>query len=118
MGWRRFAQVHRVEGQGGGGRVRGGDDREGKRVRTTLRGSMAHGALSTEQLPLNLVLLKNISIVGIHWGAYTSACLSFYSTCPKLTHRRRARAATHGKSMDGAPRVSARRLSSLNYALD
>ncbi|KZT10980.1 alcohol dehydrogenase [Laetiporus sulphureus 93-53] len=23
-----------------------------------------------EQLPLNLVLLKNISIVGIHWGAY------------------------------------------------
>ncbi|TFL04516.1 alcohol dehydrogenase [Pterulicium gracile] len=24
-----------------------------------------------EKLPLNLVLLKNISIVGIHWGAYT-----------------------------------------------
>ena len=24
------------------------------------------------QLPLNLVLLKNISIVGIHWGAYYS----------------------------------------------
>lgn len=24
------------------------------------------------QLPLNLVLLKNISIVGIHWGAYSS----------------------------------------------
>ncbi|THH00794.1 hypothetical protein EW026_g1792 [Hermanssonia centrifuga] len=23
-----------------------------------------------EQLPLNLVLLKNVSIVGIHWGAY------------------------------------------------
>lgn len=26
--------------------------------------------LTTIQLPLNLVLLKNISIVGIHWGAY------------------------------------------------
>jgi NADPH2:quinone reductase len=25
-----------------------------------------------EQLPLNLVLLKNVSVVGIHWGAYTS----------------------------------------------
>ncbi|PCH43592.1 NAD(P)-binding protein [Wolfiporia cocos MD-104 SS10] len=25
-----------------------------------------------ESLPLNLVLLKNISIVGIHWGAYTT----------------------------------------------
>lgn len=24
-----------------------------------------------EKLPLNIVLLKNISIVGIHWGAYT-----------------------------------------------
>ncbi|KAF7792365.1 hypothetical protein EIP86_003402 [Pleurotus ostreatoroseus] len=24
-----------------------------------------------EKLPLNLVLLKNISVVGIHWGAYT-----------------------------------------------
>jgi len=23
-----------------------------------------------EKLPLNLVLLKNISIVGLHWGAY------------------------------------------------
>ncbi|KZT26753.1 alcohol dehydrogenase [Neolentinus lepideus HHB14362 ss-1] len=29
----------------------------------------AAGAI--EKLPLNLVLLKNISIVGIHWGAYT-----------------------------------------------
>lgn len=28
--------------------------------------------LLSVQLPLNLVLLKNISIVGIHWGAYTS----------------------------------------------
>ncbi|KAI9068311.1 alcohol dehydrogenase [Trametes sanguinea] len=26
---------------------------------------------SIEKLPLNLVLLKNISIVGIHWGAYS-----------------------------------------------
>lgn len=25
-----------------------------------------------EQLPLNLVLLKNVSVVGIHWGAYIS----------------------------------------------
>jgi hypothetical protein len=25
-----------------------------------------------DQLPLNLVLLKNISVVGIHWGAYSS----------------------------------------------
>lgn len=24
------------------------------------------------QLPMNLVLLKNISIVGVHWGAYMS----------------------------------------------
>lgn len=23
------------------------------------------------QLPLNLVLLKNVSVVGIHWGAYS-----------------------------------------------
>lgn len=29
-----------------------------------------------EKLPLNLVLLKNISIVGIHWGAYTQKELS------------------------------------------
>jgi hypothetical protein len=30
--------------------------------------------LKVSQLPLNLVLLKNIEITGIHWGAYTSAC--------------------------------------------
>ena len=30
-----------------------------------------------EKLALNLVLLKNISIVGIHWGAYTSMCSPF-----------------------------------------
>lgn len=23
------------------------------------------------QLPLNLVLLKNVAVVGIHWGAYS-----------------------------------------------
>lgn len=34
--------------------------------------------LTVSQLPLNLVLLKNIEITGIHWGAYTSAySLSF-----------------------------------------
>jgi NADPH2:quinone reductase len=30
----------------------------------------AGGAI--EKLPLNLVLLKNVSVVGIHWGAYIS----------------------------------------------
>ena len=25
-----------------------------------------------EKIPANLILLKNISIVGVHWGAYTS----------------------------------------------
>ena len=33
-----------------------------------------HGPLC--QLPLNLVLLKNISVVGIHWGAYASGFLA------------------------------------------
>jgi NADPH2:quinone reductase len=28
--------------------------------------------LTDSQLPLNLVLLKNIEITGIHWGAYMS----------------------------------------------
>ena len=27
--------------------------------------------LTDSQLPLNLVLLKNIEVTGIHWGAYT-----------------------------------------------
>lgn len=31
-----------------------------------LRLTSAHS-----QIPMNLVLLKNISIVGVHWGAYT-----------------------------------------------
>ena len=31
--------------------------------------------LNVLQLPLNLVLLKNIEITGIHWGAYSSAYL-------------------------------------------
>ena len=30
--------------------------------------------LTIRQLPLNLVLLKNIEITGIHWGAYASTC--------------------------------------------
>ena len=34
-------------------------------------------ALNVSQLPLNLVLLKNIEITGIHWGAYTGACSLF-----------------------------------------
>jgi len=25
-----------------------------------------------EKVPMNLVLLKNISLVGVHWGAYSS----------------------------------------------
>ena len=40
-----------------------------------------------EQVPMNLVLLKNISIVGLHWGAYKSesqysivSLLSFHSS--------------------------------------
>lgn len=28
--------------------------------------------LNVSQLPLNLVLLKNIEITGVHWGAYSS----------------------------------------------
>ena len=28
--------------------------------------------LTDSQLPLNLVLLKNIEVTGIHWGAYVS----------------------------------------------
>jgi len=31
------------------------------------------------QLPLNLVLLKNVSIIGIFWGSYRSAILSTLS---------------------------------------
>lgn len=34
--------------------------------------------LTVPQLPLNLVLLKNIEITGIHWGAYTSAYSSSF----------------------------------------
>jgi hypothetical protein len=30
----------------------------------------AGGAI--EQLPSNIILLKNISVVGLHWGAYKS----------------------------------------------
>ena len=32
------------------------------------------------QLPLNLVLLKNVSIIGIFWGSYSSAILSLASS--------------------------------------
>jgi hypothetical protein len=31
------------------------------------------------QLPLNLVLLKNVSIIGIFWGSYASANTSLVS---------------------------------------
>lgn len=29
---------------------------------------------SIEKIPMNLVLLKNIALVGLHWGSYTSEC--------------------------------------------
>lgn len=31
-----------------------------------------------EKVPMNLVLLKNVSIVGLHWGAYRSKKSSFF----------------------------------------
>lgn len=31
---------------------------------------------SIEKIPMNLVLLKNIALVGLHWGAYASECCS------------------------------------------
>lgn len=37
------------------------------------------------QIPMNLVLLKNISIVGLHWGAYTCECQSNFAPLSKLT---------------------------------
>jgi NADPH2:quinone reductase len=39
--------------------------------------------LNVSQLPLNLVLLKNIEITGVHWGAYASTySLSFQGSQP------------------------------------
>lgn len=47
-----------------------------EKVRRSPRFQQVHcqsdADLATLQLPLNIVLLKNISIVGLHWGAYTS----------------------------------------------
>lgn len=31
------------------------------------------GSTALPQLPLNLVLLKNVSVIGIFWGSYLSA---------------------------------------------
>jgi NADPH:quinone reductase len=31
------------------------------------------GSTALPQLPLNLVLLKNVSVIGIYWGSYLSA---------------------------------------------
>lgn len=43
--------------------------------------------LTVSQLPLNLVLLKNIEITGIHWGAYTCAySLPFENGSTENTH--------------------------------
>lgn len=31
------------------------------------------------KVPMNIVLLKNVSIVGLHWGAYSSRCFQSMS---------------------------------------
>lgn len=63
---------------------------------------------TTAQLALNLVLLKNISIVGIHWGAYTSTCPELYlhPDTDRMTSARRNRAGTRTGCLEGTPRVS------------
>ena len=37
--------------------------------------------LTASQLPLNLVLLKNIEVSGIHWGEYTSMYSPLFESC-------------------------------------
>ena len=46
-----------------------------EKVWSTMKDTSGHVLLSnniTPQVPTNLILLKNISIIGIYWGAYTT----------------------------------------------
>ena len=72
---RRLAEVHSLERPRARRGLCSGTDREGpfRLTRRKPSSSLTHTHALFLQLALNLVLLKNISIVGIHWGAYTSA---------------------------------------------
>ena len=39
----------------------------------TSRAKTQSGSVASRQLPLNLVLLRNVSVIGIYWGSYQSA---------------------------------------------
>ena len=53
-----------------------------EKVRVDLAGQDLEVANQYVQLPLNLVLLKNISIIGIFWGSYASAKPLLYLSLP------------------------------------
>ena len=72
--------MHSVEGPRGGGRICCWRDREGQYALHPLATLVSTKSIS--QLPLNLVLLKNIAVLGIHWGAYSRKrdCTGFFWT--------------------------------------
>lgn len=41
---------------------------------------------SIEKIPMNLVLLKNIAIVGLHWGMYYSEFIRLQAPRSQVTH--------------------------------
>lgn len=61
-----------MERSGSGHRFRWRDDRESE-VSVNVDRSDTYSNIQPQfQVPTNLVLLKNVSVVGLHWGAYQS----------------------------------------------
>jgi NADPH2:quinone reductase len=75
-----FADALRCVGWGGRALVIGFAGGEIEKVRGVTSRGKAQLAQLRRQLPLNLVLLKNVSVIGTYWGSYQSATrhLSFF----------------------------------------
>lgn len=99
----RLLEMHRVERESACGGLRSGADREGMLVDASRQYSTEAHALG--QLPLNLVLLKNISIVGIHWGAYASECLALAHSSRRTDAQCRFRDEAHRRGLQSYQRV-------------
>ena len=57
------------------------------------------------QLPLNLVLLKNVSVLGIYWGSYQSATRHLSPFTTRFTAASREQTHTCQRGLDGTPRT-------------
>jgi len=64
-----------------------------------------------EKLPLNLVLLKNISIVGLHWGAYgkfdATRIPEVWNALFELFEKQRAKSVVYDQSFKGLESIAA-----------